>query len=138
MTPATEAVTQPTDPQHQLNHIDPPMSCRTPDLTANAVTVLERRYLKKDPDTGEVIETPAQLFWRVASHVAKAELAYAPGNYERAMAVATEFYDLGVDPGETTDLSADKPIAHDALLGLLRAWRYDTDAPMSKPGPRPT
>lgn len=51
---------------------------------------------------------------------------------------ATEFYDLGVDPGETTDLSADKPIAHDALLGLLRAWRYDTDAPMSKPGPRPT
>jgi len=94
MTPATEAVTQPADPQHQLNHIDPPMSCRTPDLTANAITVLERRYLKKDPDTGEVMETPAQLFWRVASHVAKAELAYAPGNYERAMAVATEFYDL--------------------------------------------
>ena len=94
MTPASEATTLPTDPQHQLNHIDPPMSCQTPDLTQNAVTVLERRYLKKDPDTGEVIETPAQLFWRVASHVAKAELAYAPGNYERAMAVATEFYDL--------------------------------------------
>ena len=70
------------------------MSCRTPDLTQNAITVLERRYLKKDPDTGEVIETPTQLFWRVATHVAKAELAYAPGNYERAMAVATEFYDL--------------------------------------------
>ena len=94
MTPASEATTLPTDPQHQLNHIDPPMSCQTPDLTQNAVTVLERRYLKKDPDSGEVIETPAQLFWRVASHVAKAELAYAPGNYERAMAVATEFYDL--------------------------------------------
>ena len=70
MTPASEATTLPTDPQHQLNHIDPPMSCQTPDLTQNAVTVLERRYLKKDPDTGEVIETPAQLFWRVASHVA--------------------------------------------------------------------
>jgi arylsulfatase A-like enzyme len=51
---------------------------------------------------------------------------------------ATEFYDLGVDPGETTDLSAEKPIAHDALLGLLRAWRYDTDAPMPKPRSTPT
>jgi len=94
MTPATEAFTQPTDPQHQLNYIDPPKGCGEPDLTPNAITVLERRYLKKDPETGEVVETPTQLLWRVASHVAKAELAYAPGNYERAMAVATEFYDL--------------------------------------------
>jgi ribonucleoside-diphosphate reductase alpha chain len=97
MTTATETTAttpHPTEPQHQLNYIDPPMSCSTPDLTQNAITVLERRYLKKDSTTGEVIETPAQLFWRVATHVAKAELAYAPGNYERAMAVATEFYDL--------------------------------------------
>lgn len=91
---ATEALSISTDPQHQLNYVDPPESCGTPDLTQNAITVLERRYLKKDPETGTVIETPKQLFWRVASHVAKAELAYAPGNYERAMAVATEFYDL--------------------------------------------
>jgi ribonucleoside-diphosphate reductase alpha chain len=91
---ATEALSISTDPQHQLNYVDPPESCGAPDLTQNAITVLERRYLKKDPETGTVIETPKQLFWRVASHVAKAELAYAPGNYERAMAVATEFYDL--------------------------------------------
>jgi ribonucleoside-diphosphate reductase alpha chain len=88
------ATTQPTDPQHQLNYVDPPMGCGMPDLTPNAITVLERRYLKKDPETGLVTETPPQLFWRVATHVAKAELAYAPGNYERAMALATEFYDL--------------------------------------------
>ena len=32
-------------------------------------------YLKKNLQTGEVIETPRQAFWRVAAHVAKAELA---------------------------------------------------------------
>ena len=93
-TPATEAAPISADPQHQLNYVDPPESCATPDLTENAITVLERRYLKKNTDTGECIETPRQLFWRVATHIAKAELAYAPGNYEKAMAVATEFYDL--------------------------------------------
>jgi ribonucleoside-diphosphate reductase alpha chain len=93
-TPATEATSISADPQHQLNYVDPPESCATPDLTENAITVLERRYLKKNTDTGECIETPRQLFWRVATHIAKAELAYAPGNYEKAMAVATEFYDL--------------------------------------------
>jgi len=38
----------------------------------NAVRVLENRYLKKD-DEGRVCETPAQLFERVARHVASVE-----------------------------------------------------------------
>ena len=41
----------------------------------NAKTVLERRYLKKD-GKGNVIETPAQMFTRVAHHIAKAEKNY--------------------------------------------------------------
>ncbi len=44
-------------------------------LTENARTVLERRYLKKD-DAGNVIETPAQMFRRVAAHIARAEENY--------------------------------------------------------------
>ncbi len=41
-------------------------------LSANAITVLERRYLKKDAE-GNVIETPGEMFWRVAQAVARAE-----------------------------------------------------------------
>src|SRR5262249_49824432 len=41
-------------------------------LSKNAVTVLENRYLNRD-DHGKVIESPAQLFRRVARHVASCE-----------------------------------------------------------------
>jgi ribonucleoside-diphosphate reductase alpha chain len=41
-------------------------------LTYNAMAVLERRYLLRD-DSGKIIETPAQMFRRVAKAVAAAE-----------------------------------------------------------------
>ena len=41
-----------------------------PTLSENAITVLGNRYLKKDRVTGEVVENPQDLFWRVASSVA--------------------------------------------------------------------
>jgi len=44
-------------------------------LTENARHVLERRYLKKDAQ-GQVIETPEEMFHRVAQAVASAELNY--------------------------------------------------------------
>ena len=34
-------------------------------LSQNALTVLEKRYLKKDKD-GQVVETPEEMFWQVA------------------------------------------------------------------------
>ncbi|MDP6539626.1 MAG: adenosylcobalamin-dependent ribonucleoside-diphosphate reductase [Planctomycetota bacterium] len=80
--------------QRQLEACDPPADLVTPDLTANAVSVLERRYLKKDPETGEVVETPQQLFWRVATCVARPESAYDGGSVDRALLVAREFYEL--------------------------------------------
>ena len=44
-------------------------------LGVNAIKVLERRYLKKD-ETGRVIETPSQLFRRVARAIAQSEQRY--------------------------------------------------------------
>jgi ribonucleoside-diphosphate reductase alpha chain len=78
----------------ELESLAPPRDLADPDLTENAVTVLERRYLKKDPHTGKVCETPRELFWRVASHIAKAEISFPGGGPERALAVAREFYEV--------------------------------------------
>ena len=46
-------------------------------LSSNAVTVLERRYLERD-ETGNVTETSDELFWRVANHVAQVDALYDP------------------------------------------------------------
>ena len=42
-------------------------------LSYFSLRVLQSRYLIKDPKTGRFIETPNQLFWRVARHIASAE-----------------------------------------------------------------
>lgn len=75
-----------------LERIDPPEDLAEPDLTENARTVLERRYLIRD-EAGEVTESPRQLFWRVARTVAKAELVYDAEPAE-ALEVARDFYTL--------------------------------------------
>lgn len=61
------------------------------DLSPNAKTVLERRYLKKAMD-GTLQETPAQMFHRVARHIAKAEKNYdAKADVKK---LAEKFYTL--------------------------------------------
>jgi ribonucleoside-diphosphate reductase alpha chain len=63
-------------------------------LTVNAVNVLKRRYLLKD-ERGRVIETPDQMFRRVARAVAAAELNYP--SREELPEVEEEFYNLMVN-----------------------------------------
>jgi ribonucleoside-diphosphate reductase alpha chain len=44
-------------------------------VSPNAMTVLKRRYLMKDAE-GRVIETPHDLFVRVANFIAEADRPY--------------------------------------------------------------
>ena len=46
-------------------------------LADNARVVLERRYLAKDSE-GRPVETPEEMFRRVARNIAQAELLYKP------------------------------------------------------------
>lgn len=61
-------------------------------LTQNALKVLEKRYLKRNEE-GRVVETPEELFTRVARHVASADGAYGKSEAE-IKRLEHEFYDL--------------------------------------------
>ena len=78
----------------ELQAVAPPSDLPDPQLTENAVKVLERRYLKKDANSGKVCETPREMFWRVATCVAHADLTLPGGSADKALAVAREFYTL--------------------------------------------
>jgi ribonucleoside-diphosphate reductase alpha chain len=58
-------------------------------FSANARTVLERRYLKKD-EHGQVTETPEDMFRRVAQNIASADYLYDP--QAKAETTADAFY----------------------------------------------
>jgi len=58
-------------------------------LTENARHVLQKRYLRKDKQ-GNVIETPEEMFRRVARAIAEAELLYRPK--ANVKAIENEFY----------------------------------------------
>ena len=51
-------------------------------LSINAIKTLEARYLLKDED-GKIVETPSQMFRRVASHIGVVELLYDYRKYQK-------------------------------------------------------
>jgi ribonucleoside-diphosphate reductase alpha chain len=63
-----------------------------PQIGTNARTVLERRYLQKGDD-GRPIESPRQLFERVARAIAVAEANYGKSE-EEVEKVARQFYEI--------------------------------------------
>ena len=91
-----------------------------PRFSENALTVLERRYLKKTPD-GKPAERPEQMLARVAIAVAEADARYHPD--ADLAGVAAEFYDLMADreflPNSPTLMNAGPRTG--AAFGLLRA-----------------
>lgn len=61
-------------------------------LNINAIKVLEKRYLKKD-DNGKSIETPGEMFRRVANNIAQAERNYG-ANDEEITRTSEEFFEM--------------------------------------------
>jgi len=59
------------------------------ELSDNSYQVLSRRYIRKG-ENGELLETPEELFWRVAYHVAKEESKWG----QDVKAQAKKFYRL--------------------------------------------
>jgi ribonucleoside-diphosphate reductase alpha chain len=83
-----------------------------PDVPANGLTVLERRYLIRD-EQGNPQETPADLFARVARFIAEGDLAYGKSEAE-VSALAGRFYDLMARleflPNSPTLMNAGRPL----------------------------
>ncbi|MGH7644731.1 MAG: adenosylcobalamin-dependent ribonucleoside-diphosphate reductase, partial [Gemmatimonadales bacterium] len=81
-------------------------------LSANAITVLERRYLIKD-EQGRPAEPPEELFWRVARAIAEPDRAY--GASDRAVeGLAETFFELMATrvwmPNSPTLMNAGRPL----------------------------
>ena len=81
-------------------------------LSPNAVTVLEKRYLVKD-ETGRPVETPSDLFQRVARTVAEAERRYGASGAVVDQ-VTQDFFGLMANrlfvPNSPTLMNAGRPL----------------------------
>lgn len=88
-------------------------------LSEAALKVLEARYLKKDPH-GNPIESPEEMFRRVAKHVAKAEERFEPG---KAGYWEDKFYQVMVElrflPNSPTLMNAGKRLGQLAACFVL-------------------
>ena len=74
-------------------------------LTASARTVLERRYLRRD-DSLRIVETPRELFRRVATSVAQAETAYGSSADILAQSIEESMARLEFLPNSPTLMNA--------------------------------
>lgn len=90
--------------------VNPPATPAT--LSQNARTVLDKRYLVKDK-TGKSVETPEDMFWRVATTVAEPERRYGATD-KQVEAIANQFYELMTqrrfEPNSPTLMNAGRPL----------------------------
>jgi ribonucleoside-diphosphate reductase alpha chain len=82
------------------------------ELSDNARIVLAKRYLKKD-DSGQPVETPEEMFWRVALVIAREDAKYG-ASVEQIEAKARDFYALMTErlfePNSPTLMNAGRPL----------------------------
>jgi ribonucleoside-diphosphate reductase alpha chain len=82
------------------------------ELSPNAITVLEKRYLLKD-ETGKPAEQPEDLFWRVATTIAEPDSKYGASK-GAVETLAEAFYDVMAKrlfmPNSPTLMNAGRPL----------------------------
>ncbi|HQP48579.1 MAG TPA: adenosylcobalamin-dependent ribonucleoside-diphosphate reductase, partial [Spirochaetota bacterium] len=96
-------------------------SKEAPALSENAGIVLEKRYLSKD-EAGNTIESPAEMFTRIAKFIASGDLAYGKTR-EEVNETASEFYEvmarLEFLPNTPTLMNAGRPLGQLAACFVL-------------------
>ncbi len=105
------------------------------ELTPQALLILEKRYLRKN-ENKEIIETPEEMFERVAEAIARVDLSYNPKiDVERVKEI---FYDMMVSleflPNSPTLMNAGKPFGQlsacfvlpveDSLTSIFDTLKY--------------
>jgi ribonucleoside-diphosphate reductase alpha chain len=92
--------------------INTPEDIRDPILSDIADIVLKKRYLIKDED-GDPIESPRDMFWRVAKTIADEEVKYGVTE-DQADTLARQFYDMMANgiwlPNSPTLMNAGRPL----------------------------
>jgi len=110
-----------------------PSDLPEPVLSENAMTVLRRRYLKKN-ENGDPVESPRDMFWRVAQVIAEPDAMYGADSRE-THGTARRFYEMMAEgrfePNSPTLMNAGRPLGQlsacfvlpvpDSLSGI-----YDT------------
>ena len=94
----TKQLILPTEESDRLSEIykmgrdipEPPEGLADPKLSENSWYIGKTRYAKRD-EKGNPIETPKQLFWRVAYNIATAEMLYGASEKDH-IATAVRFY----------------------------------------------
>ncbi|MEO1441968.1 MAG: ribonucleotide reductase N-terminal alpha domain-containing protein, partial [Chloroflexota bacterium] len=89
----------------------PPEPLRAINLSENATLVMQKRFVRKNPD-GSHAESIHGMFWRVGSYIARAEYEHGGDPQEWAQ----RFYDLLADlrflPNSPTFTGADTPLGN--------------------------
>ena len=111
-TPAAGPPSPASSPSPAVRDESPPADLPPARLSANARIVLAKRYLKKD-ESGEPVEEPETMFWRIARVVADQDRNFGASD-AAVEEVARSFYELMTqgrfEPNSPTLMNAGRPL----------------------------